>query len=423
MKSKEKKYKIKLTLKNIIYFLFGAIILFYIITFYNLYFGVNKSIATEIAVAPENTKISQAEKIDIEEIINQNSKPGFKEEVLEKEETLEYITTYKQNSNIPKGVSYVTKEGRNGLQIVTIKRTYQDGNLISETQEASKVTKASLNKEIVIGQGKTTSNKTVKVGDTVYVTSDILAVMSSPSEDAKKTETLGTDEPLEVQDIQNSWYKISYKGNRSGWLKQECTTYLEPGYNEEDEILKNSNNYTSNNSQNSNKNTNTGKATLSFNMNLNTPSGLSLEEFQKVLTDSKDKNKIFENNAKYFYYIEKQYNINGLFVAAVAIHESGWGTSKIAKEKYNLFGYGAYDSSPYNSAYNFTDYSESIDLLARVFVKYYLNPKGTNIYGGEKAVGTYYKGPTLTGVNTYYASDKNWANSVYKHMQYLYGKI
>ena len=129
------------------------------------------------------------------------------------------------------------------------------------------------------------------------------------------------------------------------------------------------------------------------------------------------------NNADYFYYIEQQYNINGIFVAAVGIHESAWGTSKIATQKYNLFGYGAYDSNPYNGAYSFSDYSESIDLIARVFVKYYLNPKGTSIYGGEVAQGTYYTSPTLTGVNNKYASDKNWANAVYSHMQYLYNKL
>ena len=107
----------------------------------------------------------------------------------------------------------------------------------------------------------------------------------------------------------------------------------------------------------------------------------------------------------------------------MAIHESAWGTSKIALEKKNLFGYGAYDSSPYNSAYKFSNYSESIDLLARVFIKYYLNPKGTSIYGGEVAIGTYYNGPTLTGVNIKYATDKNWANCVYQYMQYLYNKL
>ena len=120
---------------------------------------------------------------------------------------------------------------------------------------------------------------------------------------------------------------------------------------------------------------------------------------------------------------EQQYNINGIFVAAIGIHESAWGTSKIAQNKNNLFGYGAYDSSPYSSSYNFDTYAEGIDLIARVLVKYYLNPSGTAIYNGEVASGKYYNGNTLTGVNTKYATDKNWANGVYKHMEYLYKKI
>ena len=161
---------------------------------------------------------------------------------------------------------------------------------------------------------------------------------------------------------------------------------------------------------------------LSFDMPLNKPSGFTLSDFQKILTDSKDVNKIFENNAEYFYYIENQYSINGIFVASIGIHESAWGTSKIAKNKYNLFGYGAYDSNPYNGAYKFSNYSECIDLIARVLVKHYLNPYGTSIYDGEIATGKYYNGNTLSGVNKKYASDSNWANSVYKYMKYLYDK-
>lgn len=162
---------------------------------------------------------------------------------------------------------------------------------------------------------------------------------------------------------------------------------------------------------------------LNFNIALNKPSGFTLEQFTKSLTDSKDKNKIFEKNAEYFYYVEKQYNINGMFVAAVGIHESAWGTSKIALNKNNLFGYGAYDSNPYNGAYTFDDYAEAIDLVSRVFVKYYLNPKGEKIYDGQAANGRYYSGNTLTAVNKRYATDKKWANGVYSHMQYLYNKI
>ena len=158
-------------------------------------------------------------------------------------------------------------------------------------------------------------------------------------------------------------------------------------------------------------------------MALNKPSGLSLEQFKKVLSDSKDVNGIFSSNAEYFYYIEKQYNINGIFVAAIGIHESGWGTSRIAKNKNNLFGYRAYDSSPYNSASTFETYAEGIDFIARMLVKYYLNPKGIAISNGETAVGTYYNGNTVSAVNKKYATDTGWAEKVYNYMEYLYKKI
>ena len=136
-----------------------------------------------------------------------------------------------------------------------------------------------------------------------------------------------------------------------------------------------------------------------------------------------DKNNVFKENAEYFYYAEQQYDVNGIFIAAVAIHESGWGTSSISLSKKNLFGYQAYDRNPYESASSFGTYAEGIDLVARVFAKYYLNPADKSIYGGEKATGTYYKGSTLTAVNTSYASDKNWANAVYNWMIYLYNKL
>ena len=124
-----------------------------------------------------------------------------------------------------------------------------------------------------------------------------------------------------------------------------------------------------------------------------------------------------------FYYAEKQYKINGVFLASIAIHESNWGTSSIAVNKRNLFGYGAYDSSPYSSSSTFSSYSEGIDLIARVLVKYYLNPKGTAISNGETAVGTYYNGNTVSAVNKKYATDTGWAEKVYNYMEYLYKKI
>lgn len=311
---------------------------------------------------------------------------------------------------LPKNTIQVVQEGREGKQEITKKRIYTNGEVTSEEQVSIKITKGSVDKIVEIGTANYTNNYNAKVGDTIYVTADRLAVMTEPNENAQKLLTLNKGRQLKILEIQENWYKISCDGV-VGYIKSESTTNLNVNKKEEKQM-----NITQKDGSELN-------SKLDFNMALNQPSGLSLEQFKKVLTDERDVNKIFENNAQYFYYIEQQYNINGLYIAAIGIHESAWGTSELAKNKNNLFGYGAYDSNPYNGAYQFSDYAESIDLLARVMVKYYLNSKGTKIYGNEIALGTYYNGATLTGVNTKYASDKNWANKVYNYMKLLYNKI
>ena len=415
MKSKDKKRKhIKLNIKNIITFFAFITIVLYIAIFYNLYFGKNNVYATDsIPENNEEVNISQAEEVNLDKIIEENL--AGKEEYSAQEVELEYITKYNNNPQLPKGTIQVVQEGREGKQEVVIKKTYNENNeVISEEQVSSKITKAAINKIVSVGTGNYKNNYTAKVGDTIYVTSDRLSVMLEPNESSTKVATLNQNNEMKIAEISGDWYKIT-SNDITGYVKKEATTNLNPNEKYEEN--------TGTTSSGESKGRQELLSTLSFDMKLNKPSGLSLEQFKKVLTDSKDKNNIFSQNAEYFYYIEKQYNINGIFVAAVGIHESNWGTSKIAQEKYNLFGYGAYDSNPYNGAYTFTDYSESIDLLARVFVKYYLNPKGTSIYGGETATGSYYNGATLTGVNTKYATDKNWANAVYTHIKYLYNKL
>ena len=329
MKSKEKRINIAIIDISII-----ILISIFIMTIY-----ISKKVTYASDISQEkkinNVKISNAQTIDIDKIIENNTKKsGYKEEIIVVEEELEYITKYRNNDELYKGTTLVSQEGRNGTQNLTFKRIYdEEGNLVEEKQISAVVTKSSI-------------NKIIDIGTKIYV------------EPKVETQTGNT----------------------------------------------------------------TSSSTLNRQIALNKPSGFSQEEFKKVLTDSKDVNNIFKNNSEYFYYIEKEYNINGIFVASVGIHESAWGTSKIAKTKYNLFGYGAYDSNPYNGAYQFSSYSESIDLIARVFVKYYINPKGTKIYDGQVASGKYYNGNTIDAVNKKYATDKNWGNCVYKYMEYLYGK-
>ena len=349
--------------------------------------------------------------VDLQEIISKNTTNAKKEEIIKKEIDLEYTTKYNNNPNLPTGMIQVIQEGIDGKQEEITKKTYTGEQLIKEEVVGNIVTKSSVNKIVEIGTGGYVKQYNVKVGDELYVTTNFLAVRIEPKDDSEKLITLKKNTKIKVLKIQDEWYQIKYD-TYIGWSKGECFTYLNP--NEKSEETTAGSKYSKQQLLN----------TLSFDMKLNKPSGLSLEQFKKIFeNEERDKNSIFKNNAQYFYYAEKQYNVNGVFIAAVAIHESGWGGSSIASDKNNLFGYGAYDRDPYNSAYEFSNYSEGIDLLARVFAKYYLNPKGTKIYDGNLADGSYYNGETLTGVNKKYATDKKWANGVYYWMKYLYNNL
>ncbi|MCI8273600.1 MAG: SH3 domain-containing protein [Clostridia bacterium] len=395
MKSKEK--------MRIIFAVIIIAVLIGIYIGYHIY--LNQSIAY---ASSENTtsyvpRISKAEKVDLESIILNNQK-NIEEQIITEEIDLEYITEYRNNKELPNGTIQVVQEGRIGRQQVTIRRTYDENNEMHEEQISSIITKAAVNKIVEIGTSNSKYTYKIAKGSNIYVTSDRADIMRENSIQSEKVTTISKNTEMKVLEVAGDWYRVSASG-QTGWIKSENVTGINPNATYED---KNNNNII-------------GKC--SFDMALNKPSGLSLEQFKKVLNDSKDVNNIFRDNAEYFYYIEKQYNINGLFVASIGIHESAWGTSKISKNKKNLFGYGAYDSSPYSSSYNFSTYAEGIDLIARVLVKYYLNPKGTPIYGGEVASGKYYSGNTVSAVNKRYATDKNWANKVYKYMEYLYKKV
>jgi beta-N-acetylglucosaminidase len=348
--------------------------------------------------------------IIIEDILQQNTSVKITEEISIEEIDLEYTTEYKNNSNLSKGTIQVIQEGKDGKQKVVAVKKYENEELMSEEIVSDTITKASINKIVEIGTGSGKNTYVAKVGDVVYVTSNTLTVRLEPNSDSSKVCTLRKDAEVKILEILDNWYYIS-STERKGYITKDCITNKNPNASEE---TSNSSEYTKEELLKK----------LDFNMDLNEPSNFSLEQFKKVLSnDSNDKNNIFEDNAEYFYYAEKQYKINGIFLAAVAIHESGWGTSTIAKNKYNLFGYGAVDNNPYGGAYNFESYNEGIDMLARVFVKYYLNPDGAEIYDGNIANGKFYSGNTISSVNKKYASDSNWANSVYKWMKYLYNNL
>jgi beta-N-acetylglucosaminidase len=105
---------------------------------------------------------------------------------------------------------------------------------------------------------------------------------------------------------------------------------------------------------------------------------------------------------------EKKYNVNAWFLAGLAIHESGYGSSKIATEKNNVFGFQAYDASPYASARTFNTKAEGVDTVAKYISENYLT-----------AGGKYYNGVSIDGIGKRYATDPNWSTAIKKHMANL----
>lgn len=126
--------------------------------------------------------------------------------------------------------------------------------------------------------------------------------------------------------------------------------------------------------------------------------------------DAKLKGTAMEGLGSEFMKAEEKYGINAWFLTGLAIHESGYGDSAIAQDKNNLFGYQAYDATPYESARRFASFGDGIDTVAANLAESYL-----------KEDGTYFNGYSIDGINTRYATDKNWANAIKAHMIQLMG--
>ena len=102
-----------------------------------------------------------------------------------------------------------------------------------------------------------------------------------------------------------------------------------------------------------------------------------------------------------FMHAEQQFHVSARYFVAHAILESNWGSSAIAQNKHNLFGFNANDSNPYGDATTFPSFDACIQDVAQFVAANYLSPSGA-----------YYHGPTLRGMNVDYATDPNWAAKI-----------
>lgn len=137
-------------------------------------------------------------------------------------------------------------------------------------------------------------------------------------------------------------------------------------------------------------------------------SNYTAQDFKKYLEAVGRTNSAYYDQTQAFIDGQNKYAMNALLVFALANHESAYGTSTIAREKYNYFGWGAVDSSPFASASSYATKDASI-----------LQAMSINLFGYSNPLDWRFSGPAAgnkgAGANTKYASDMYWGLKVAGH--------
>ncbi len=126
--------------------------------------------------------------------------------------------------------------------------------------------------------------------------------------------------------------------------------------------------------------------------------------------DEKLKGTDLEGLGQAFVNAENKTGVNAWFLTGLAAHESGFGTSRIAQDKNNLFGFMAYDRSPYKSAKTYGTKEDGIMDVADYLSQAYLSENGK-----------YYNGKSIDAIGQKYATDPNWANAITSHLKKMLG--
>jgi len=238
------------------------------------------------------------------------------------------------------------------------------------------------------------------VAKTTYLVTDPLNLREA----AGTTATILTVIPkgsiiIPTSKTSNGWYKVSYAG-KSGYV---FGTYLQQVITGDPMGSRDSYQF----------------------IDLRTESRVTASQINNYIAgyvNNTGKSSILTNKGQVFIDAGKKYGVNALYLAAHAIHESAYGTSTISIAKNNLFGFGAYDATPFVGAYRFASVELCIDYIAREMKATYLNPANWKYQGAYLGFST----KTLTnarvdsnseGMNFFYASDANWGKAISQHME------
>ncbi|MGE8202993.1 SH3 domain-containing protein [Heyndrickxia sp. NPDC080065] len=239
-----------------------------------------------------------------------------------------------------------------------------------------------------------------KIQDTTFVTTADLNLRKTADASSNLLITIPNSKiVVATAKVSNGWYKVSY-GGKTGYVNGSYLKEVKTG----DPI--------------------TSRTGYQF-IDLRTQSPVTAKQINDYISkyvNSTGKISVLTGKGQAFINAGKKYGVNALYLAAHAIHESAYGTSNISLGKNNLFGFGAYDATPFVAAYRFATVDLNIEYIAREMKATYLNENNWKYNGPYLGFSTKdLKGNRIDsnseGMNFYYASDQNWGKTIAKHME------
>lgn len=156
-----------------------------------------------------------------------------------------------------------------------------------------------------------------------------------------------------------------------------------------------------NNTKKTENNISVNNVKISKNMDLTVRTGLSKEDFKKVMKNlSPDTSKFFYNNADTIYDLCAKYQINEIFFCGLISAESGWNIAGNHRKTHNYISLMSK-----GKLIHYSSTEQGLEVAAQKLHNNYLTPGG-KFYGGK----------TLAGVKKKFCPSGTWVDLVYGRM-------
>ena len=144
---------------------------------------------------------------------------------------------------------------------------------------------------------------------------------------------------------------------------------------------------------------------ISKNMDLTKRTGVSKEDFMKLMANLKvDTSGFFEKNSETIYNLCEKYELNEVFFCGLIAAESGWNITKGHRNKCNYIS-----MMSKGKMIKFASPEEGLEAAAKLLHNKYLTPGGS-----------YYRGKTLSSVQKIFCPDSStWVGLVYGCMKQI----